>query len=207
MGAGTPAIDGDSIPARGRRAGHGARRPHARGGGARAAQLLPLHPGVDVRLPVAAPSVRIAGRRLAPPAAAGVERPVRAVRDDRRAHAYGREPALERPPGNLREIEVSFRVHGKAVRTCGDPADWTSSRARSCRRTGTTPASTSRPPRDHHDRLPPRSASRSPTSACGGLWPPRSPRWPARSPSLGWSAGRPPAAASCPPPCPATTTT
>ena len=116
VGARAGALDGHGVPARGRRAGDGARRPHARGRAARAAQLLPLHPGLDLR--------RIRGRATCASrwATTGThQRPLVSsgpfvlseMTDE--SMLMVANPRWSGRRGNLREIEVSFRAHGKAV--------------------------------------------------------------------------------------------
>ena len=87
--------DAHGVPDGGRRDGRGARRPHARGPAPRAAELLPVRPLLGLGVPLAAPPLRGARRRLGEAGEPRRERAVRARRVRRRACAPAGQPALD----------------------------------------------------------------------------------------------------------------
>ena len=97
LAADARARDPHGVPDGGRRDRGGARRPDARGAPPRAAQLLPLHPLLGLGLPVAAPQVRVARRRVGHAGEPRRQRPVRARRVRRRPRLLRANPHWTAP--------------------------------------------------------------------------------------------------------------
>ena len=199
----------DGVPVRGHGRGERARRPHARGGAARAAQLLPVRARLDAGLPLAAARLRRGRRGVVRAGAAGVERAVRAdvARRDRDG-ARGQPALARRARQPLADHDPVPRADGRlrgalARRRHRRPAE----RAVDARR---TPARGASRPRRCSARRSSGSAPTGrpcPTSACGAPSPPRWPRSGRCRERSGSAPGRRGGAACSRRRCPATTTT